>query len=85
MTRAERILEARRKLDAGEFDRAVTASEPYNICSNQLTLECGHWSVWILGVHESDETPARQKCHECAMAWVDAEPENKKGDSEPPS
>ena len=72
MTRAERIIEARRKLEAGEFDQAVTVNEPHDLLANRLTLECGHRKSWILGIHESDTPRARQRCLECASAWINA-------------
>jgi hypothetical protein len=74
MTRAERIIEARRKLAAGEFDRAVTANEPYSLTSNQLTLECGHIHHWIPELRRN--APVRQRCDQCAEVWINAKPEN---------
>ena len=71
MTRAERIIEARRRCAAGEFDRAVVANEPYDLRANRLTLECGHWTSWL---HELVQVaPDRQTCAECAAAWINAE------------
>jgi hypothetical protein len=73
MTREERILEARRMLDAGEFDRAVTANEPEDLLWNRLTLECGHWTQWCSKIHFDKHPPDRERCHQCAKAWIAAE------------
>jgi hypothetical protein len=42
MTRAEAIIEARRKYQAREFDRKIVKRTPKNLLSDIAELECGH-------------------------------------------
>ena len=72
MTRAERVLEARRMSKAGEFDRAVIANEAYDLQWDKLTLACGHWTVWDGKLHPDPKPPAQVRCRTCAEAWIEA-------------
>ena len=68
MTRAERVLEARRMKKDGEFDRAVVSSEPDDLSYNALHLECGHRAAWAAYF----EIPLKTSCLKCAEAWIEA-------------
>jgi hypothetical protein len=70
MTRSEAILEARRKIEAGEFDRAVTGIEPADLTWDTLKLECGHTGLWCAKIRIDKTPPQQEKCSECAKAWV---------------
>jgi hypothetical protein len=70
MTREERIIEGRRKLESGDFHRAVTSTSPLNFEWNRVTLECGHEMLWDPVIIK--KLPARMKCHKCAEIWLDA-------------
>lgn len=68
MTRAERVLEARRMMKEGEFNRAVVSSEAEDLSYDRLHLECGHGAVWATAW----DIPANVICHRCAEAWIEA-------------
>jgi hypothetical protein len=70
MTRSEAILEARRKYDAGDFNRRVSQRMPENFTWDSVTLDCGHiihHSEMILGGKPLSE---RRACWRCAEAWI---------------
>ena len=71
MTRNEAIVESRRKLKAGEFDRAVLSVEPDDVHWDRLVLECGHWTAWAAKLHSNGVPPERDACYKCAREWVD--------------
>jgi hypothetical protein len=71
MTRQEAILEARRKQEAGEFNRAVVKREPADLNWDQLILECGHTTAWTAKIHFTPNPPDKQICSECAKEWVE--------------
>ena len=68
MTRAERIIEARRMIEAGEFNRDVVTNEPDDLNSNKLWLSCGHWTIWFPKLRPNE--PNRETCNECAREWI---------------
>jgi hypothetical protein len=73
VTRVERIIEARRKLDAGEFNREVVAVEPDDLSYDLLTLECGHKTVIASSLRRTLNRKGSERvtCHKCANAWID--------------
>jgi len=74
MTRAEAILEARRKLQAGDFRRAVVEMVPEDLDYDRLILECGHtkaWSSWNSKLMaQADHSDIRERCTSCAEEWI---------------
>jgi hypothetical protein len=70
MTREEAILDARRKLEAGEFQRAVVKIVPADVGYDRLTLECGHSKAWMPGLVLNDKKALRERCVACAEEWI---------------
>ena len=76
MTHADRILEARRKFKAGEFDQKIVSREAKHVEYDVLTLECGHTVGAAPGRNGWHAVPGglfkRSKfvrCEKCAEAW----------------
>ena len=72
MTRADAILEARRKLEAGEFQRAVVEVAPEDLDYDRITLECGHTKVWTprMMMYIDKVSPLLGRCNQCAEEWI---------------
>jgi hypothetical protein len=75
MTHEEAIQEARRKLDAGEFSRALIGRTPEDLQHDRVTLECGHKTLWMRGMdhlRKGLEKPLdRDDCIDCAQEWIE--------------
>ena len=72
MTRSDRVLEARRMMKAGEFDRAVTSIEAHDLNWDKLVLVCRHWTLWNGELCGDPTPPVKVECEECAKAWLKA-------------
>jgi hypothetical protein len=72
MTTLERLMEARAKVAAGEFDRTITDREVKALDYDLLTLACGH-TVLVLAIR-TDEP--KHYCALCAEAWLKSEPQS---------
>lgn len=74
MTREQAIEEARRKLDAGGFQRSVVSRTPEDLNLDRITLDCGHQKCWSRSNsqfrHQELVEATLQRCYECAKAWV---------------
>ena len=72
MTREDAILEARRKLQAGDFQRAIVEIVPVDLDYDRFKLECGHTKAWSsrLSVRVDNNDPIRERCTTCAEEWI---------------
>jgi hypothetical protein len=68
MTRAEAIIEARRKYQAGEFNRKVVKRTPKNLLTDIAELECGHTESSTALNFSADKSPA---CLKCVDRWIE--------------
>jgi hypothetical protein len=65
----QRLLKARNKSEAGDFDRQVISREPSDIYCDDVVLECGHKSYlrMIASLRKQD---SKVYCGACADAWI---------------
>jgi hypothetical protein len=68
MTRVEVILEARRRKDAGEFNRKIVARYPDDMRYDRVDLACGHHLVVMHILLAGGERTL--SCHECLAEWA---------------
>jgi hypothetical protein len=71
MTRPEIITEARRKRDAGDFNRRIATRTPHNLHMDSLALDCGH-EVFDMRPLEGRGQELRS-CDQCASEWMRSE------------
>ena len=65
MTKSEAILEARRMLDAGEFNRGIVERMSESMLYDRALLTCGHRRMVL-----PNDTAITEKCWKCAEAWI---------------
>ena len=78
MTRDERIVEARRMIEAGEFDRKIVSSKPEDLDYDRITLECGHNTLAAPSFRalsrdvrkRQSRDPDCETCRDCVDAWI---------------
>lgn len=62
--RSETILEARRKLHAGDFNQRVVKRIPVDLCNDRVELECGD-TVETIASQRDEEA-----CVPCCNRWI---------------
>lgn len=69
MMTPERILVARAKMAAGDFERAIKSRVPLEVMTDELRLECGH-TTWAFPLSKDEVDTGKRYCSDCAAAWV---------------
>lgn len=71
MTREEIITEARRKHDAGDFNRQIVTRTPADFHTDAVELDCGHQALDVRRVTGRD-VKQQTSCGHCAADWIKA-------------
>lgn len=69
MTREEIIIEARRKRDAGDFNREIVSRTPTDLFIDLVMLDCGHQGSEVRPFSGRAEPHA---CELCTSDWMRA-------------
>lgn len=68
MTKTEIIIEARRKHEAGDFNRQVVTHSPNDFFTDNVMLDCGHQRIEMARLVGRDLS-----CHDCLKNWMQAQ------------